>query len=434
MTAVSFVKSNGNRPATVISNTIQSMPDSGVMTVGIRGEGLEQFKVGPNDPSTASVQEIAHDATARTRWFQFHGKRPCNVMVEARGTDGAVASSFQLAIRTPAKLEPPKSPTLYEFEADDPKRPGDINLREYTPRNEPDYLENQVTAVGFGIYLFGCLVYTKSLDLPVLVPDAYIDFTVGSAQAIDTNIYASRAAADEAIRIAPAMAAGQTPFAYYRGAGGALIFPTVVSPATAPLTIQTLLTARALVVEEVRQELLVHALSIVGGMVLKGIITRLIRVGSKTAEPLAANPPKLALQKASARLRDTARDLQSMKPIRSSEVLTQPKTFRHSLTAEVPSGSYANIEKEGALRLSTGAKAHYGEGVYAWHAGQARIGVYIDIEVPAGTGVETINVGGQSWVRMVPPEGNMLPVRIVGTNLPQSQIDMGRMLAKSAGK
>ena len=84
------------------------------------------------------------------------------------------------------------------------------------------------------------------------------------------------------------------------------------------------------------------------------------------------------------------------------------------------------------MRLSTGAKAHYGEGVYAWHGGQNGVSTYIDIEVPAGTGVETIKTGGQSWVRMVPPEGSTLQVKIVGTNMPKEQIDFGRQLLKGS--
>jgi hypothetical protein len=52
--------------------------------------------------------------------------------------------------------------------------------------------------------------------------------------------------------------------------------------------------------------------------------------------------------------------------------------------------------------------------------------------VPPGTGVETLNVGGQRWVRMVPPSGDKLPVRIVGTNLSPAQIEMGRKLVAGA--
>jgi hypothetical protein len=94
--------------------------------------------------------------------------------------------------------------------------------------------------------------------------------------------------------------------------------------------------------------------------------------------------------------------------------------------------SYAHIEKEGSLELATGADAHYGEGVYAWPAGKPSTRAYIDIEVPPGTAVETLNVGGQRWVRMVPPNGDRLPVKIVGTNLSPAQIKMAREFVAGA--
>jgi hypothetical protein len=58
--------------------------------------------------------------------------------------------------------------------------------------------------------------------------------------------------------------------------------------------------------------------------------------------------------------------------------------------------------------------------------------MYIDIEVRVGTAVETIGVKGQTFVRLVPAQGNTLPVRIVGTNLPQDQIALGRRLTADA--
>jgi hypothetical protein len=54
---------------------------------------------------------------------------------------------------------------------------------------------------------------------------------------------------------------------------------------------------------------------------------------------------------------------------------------------------------------------------------------YIDIEVPAGTGVETLDFGNSNWVRLMPPNGDRLSVKIVGTNLTPAQIEMGRKLA-----
>ncbi|MBC8166208.1 MAG: hypothetical protein H7Y20_10090 [Bryobacteraceae bacterium] len=440
MANAKFVKPAGNQlngPTSMISGSIQRMPANGKLLVGVfSADDKGKLKVGPNDPSAAFIEDVGSDSPANVRWFQLTSKRAGNVMVEIRSPEGSVLDYFQLAMKDtpPIKLPAASGPMEFEFEADTPGKPGQINMKVYTPRNEPDYVDTCLNAVGWGIYLFGAHLYC-GLSLPVLLPDAYIDFTVGNAVSIDSTIYPDRAAAEAAILAAPARTDGVTRFAYYRGAGGALVVPTIFSPATTPRTIQTLLTARALLAQEVQNELVVMALTMVGGMVLKSIATRLVRVGSKSSEPVkpppAAEPPPLRIKPAMQRLQNTTQNLQSQNVIRTSEVLEAPRTFRHTLTGDVPAVNYAQIEKGSPLRLSKGEKAQYGEGVYAWLPGQQRIGVYIDIEVPAGTGVETLNVNGQRWVRMVPPEGNALPVKIVGTNMPEHQIEMGRALARS---
>lgn len=130
-----------------------------------------------------------------------------------------------------------------------------------------------------------------------------------------------------------------------------------------------------------------------------------------------------------ARLARTQKNLLGQNAARTSSTLAKPTTFRHTLTADVPPASYAQIEKAGQLRLSSGGKAHYGEGVYAWEQGAKQVGKYVDIEVPAGTAAEKIVVGGQTWYRLVPASGDTLPVKIVGTNLSTEEIAIGRKLA-----
>ena len=76
---------------------------------------------------------------------------------------------------------------------------------------------------------------------------------------------------------------------------------------------------------------------------------------------------------------------------------------------------------EGSMRLSNGVNAHYGEGVYVWSAKTATK-TYIDIEVPAGTGVELLEFGNQRWYRLLPESGDVLPVKIVGTDLAAEQL------------
>jgi hypothetical protein len=130
------------------------------------------------------------------------------------------------------------------------------------------------------------------------------------------------------------------------------------------------------------------------------------------------------------RLRNTMEDAQSKNPLRSAEVLTSPKVYRHHLTSGFPGSSYVSIQKEGALRLAPqgSVSAQYGEGVYAWPGGRPTNEPYIDIEVPPGTAVEKLDFGNKNWVRMVPPTGKSLPVKIVGTNVPDNLIEQGKIL------
>lgn len=135
------------------------------------------------------------------------------------------------------------------------------------------------------------------------------------------------------------------------------------------------------------------------------------------------------------RLLKTMVNLQGKDVVRTARLLSGPEVFRHTLTAEIPGVSYARIEKEAALRLSKGAKAHYGEGVYAWPKGATGVGKFIDIEVPKGAAVEHLvvrqaNGATQAWFRLVPAAGDTLPVKIVGTNLSKEEIELGRALLK----
>jgi len=166
-----------------------------------------------------------------------------------------------------------------------------------------------------------------------------------------------------------------------------------------------------------------------------GLVKLAAKGGRVVLKLLAQRAARKALERetlhpAMIRLAKSAIDLQGKNPIRTAELLTAPRRFRHTLTSELPGVSYARIEMEGSLRLSTGAAAHYGEGVYAWHAGATGVGTYIDIEVAAGAAVETLKVGAQSWVRIVPAQGAVLSVRIVATNLAKEAIEMGRMLVR----
>jgi hypothetical protein len=337
------------------------------------------------------------------RAFSLLGNNPGVSMLEARDGGGTVQAFVQVAV------------------VDDR-----INVQSTDPSKQDDYIDRRLTAVGYSIYLGGCHLYCDGLKLPVFLPDSDINHMLANVQSVGETVFEDRAAALKAVTAT----GNSTAVAYYRAVGGALIAPTVFSPATTPRIIQTLRAAMVTLANDVKNEMTILVGTLVGAKIMNMLATRVIRWSQGAPAPTASPAPKLKLHPAEERLLNTQQNLQGKQVIRSGKVLTEPTVFRHDLTADSPMASYARIEKEGSMRLATGGKAHYGEGVYAWKLDKRAVGPCIDIEVPADTAVETLTVEGKTWVRLVPASGNRLKVRIVNTNLTEQEKQMGRIMAR----
>ncbi|HYO67163.1 MAG TPA: hypothetical protein VEU33_13900 [Archangium sp.] len=137
-----------------------------------------------------------------------------------------------------------------------------------------------MSAVGFGITEGGYLLYCEGLPLPVLVPESHVDLGLTSAVPRNAAIYPDRdtALADMADS---AHTSRHATYAYYRAAGGALIVPTLFSPATTPRIARTMLEVRKHLTETLQHELKVLLLSLTGTKVLQGVFSRVVRVGSE---------------------------------------------------------------------------------------------------------------------------------------------------------
>ena len=412
----------------VISRTTRIIDSNQVMFVGVVGDRNNVVKtVGPDIPNSVKIEDAG--VIDGNRWLRLSHPTARKITIQAKDARGSVVTSFALDAILLPRASGPKDFTVGPA---DPNSPNTINLVAYAPKDDPDYIDTRMAAIGYSIYLGGFRVYCDGISKWIDVPNSLVDLKQTKAEPIDAKVYDTLAQANEAIRLAPAAAEGVTRFAYYRGAGGAVIAPTIFSAVTTPRTIATLWLARATLAKDVQHQLMGVAIGIVTGRVLRAIFGWITRAPKNIKPPAGGEPPLPPEPPALTRLRNTADDLQNKNPLRTAEVLSSPRVYRHTLTADNPPASYANIEKEGSLSLAQGVNAHYGEGVYAWPAGSPSSRAYIDIEVPRGTGVETLNVGGQRWVRMVPPSGDRLPVRIVGTNLSPAQIDMGRKLNAGA--
>jgi len=153
------------------------------------------------------------------------------------------------------------------------------------PRAHRDFVEWRVTAVGFGLSAGGYLLYCEGLALPVLVPESHVDLSLARVQPLDASIYPDRDTALEAVEDGAAGAASR--YAYYRGADGALVVPTVFSPATTPRIARTMLQVRQQLAESTQRELKVLLLNLSGTRLLQGLFSRAVRV---RAEPIASPP------------------------------------------------------------------------------------------------------------------------------------------------
>jgi Domain of unknown function (DUF4157) len=162
------------------------------------------------------------------------------------------------------------------------------------PRIHSDYVDRRVQAVGYGIYLGGYLLYCEGLELPVFVPESFVNLGLTNAASVNNSVYPDYDSAQAAIPYGPWAEGQAAPYAYYRAAGGALplIVPTMFSPATTPRTVETMLGARRMLAEGVQQELTAVAIGLLGGMVLRALFSVIARVGGGRAPrtPPAAAP------------------------------------------------------------------------------------------------------------------------------------------------
>jgi|SRR5581483_6644833 len=169
------------------------------------------------------------------------------------------------------KLDPAKT-VAFQTDASNP-----TVLRATDPRADPDHVEQRLEAVGYGVYLFGVHLYCRGLQLPVFLPEFNINATLTNAECINNQIYPDLAAALKDLPASTPAPGYPVWYAYYRGAGGALIVPTVFSPATTPRTMETIQEAVRLFKEDGQRRLAGVALSLAGTVIVKAVATGIMR-------------------------------------------------------------------------------------------------------------------------------------------------------------
>jgi hypothetical protein len=270
-------------PTKVISRATRPFISNRVMFVGIVGDSNKVVNTVSADVPNAVTIEDAGVVGSGIHWFRLSRPRGHKVAIQAKDAKGTVVTSFSLDI-----IELPRAtgPMDFDVEPADPKLPNRINLRVYAPRDDADYIDTRMIGVGYTIfYLNGFQVHCAGMSMPIEVPGSLVDLNPIKAEPIDAKVYDTLAQANEAIRRAPAKAKGVMPFAYYRGAGGAVIAPTIFSSATTPRIIATLWEARRLYADYVQYGVATLAIALLGGKVVRALLGRFARVSPEEPEP-----------------------------------------------------------------------------------------------------------------------------------------------------
>jgi RHS repeat-associated protein len=157
------------------------------------------------------------------------------------------------------------------------------------------------------------------------------------------------------------------------------------------------------------------------------------RLVARTADEMAG-PEISTFRQACQRAIETRVNLTSV-PMTKTLENAAGRTFRHNIRegyAEIAALRSAQIEDTGKMYMSVGERAQHGPGVYAWAGDRQTKLFYIDIEVPPGTVAEKImDEQGNYFYRLVPPEGEELPVKVVGTNIPDDLMQEARRMVEN---
>lgn len=167
---------------------------------------------------------------------------------------------------------------------DDPSHPGQVIHTVADETQSPDYVENRLEQIGFGILLGGYLLYLSDFDTPIFVPDAHFDYGLTDATAINNTVYSTRERALEAVGDEPDR------FGFYRSHGDVVV-PTVFSPATTPRVIAAAGNVRKELAEYVQHEMTVLAMGLTGAALLRVVLNGIARLGGGGKPGAGGRPP-----------------------------------------------------------------------------------------------------------------------------------------------
>jgi hypothetical protein len=177
-------------------------------------------------------------------WTNSTAKESWNRPIKQKGQGGWIEASYGTGASEAEKIDQVRLPSSSDA-ADEIDLELDPTTGEYVqsdPKTHKLYIDRVFTAVAYGILPDGYYVYTQETELPILVPESMVDFGLSGAESERGKIYDSFGEAKTAANDS----AARRRVAYFWGAGGAVVSPTVIGPGTTPELYSTIVSVRAL--------------------------------------------------------------------------------------------------------------------------------------------------------------------------------------------
>jgi hypothetical protein len=243
------------------------------------------LKLSSNNPGIVTVIETT-PSFPNDRILSVRGKKPGFTILDANGAFGPWCS-MQIEVRQGQAASPGRSQGADEIDFEvDPETGELVHLND--PKAHKLYVDRVFTAVAYGILPDGYYVYCEGMELPINVPESMVDFELATAECTTSQIYDSF---NEA-KLAANDSTATRRVAFFWGAGGAVVSPTIIGPATTPQLYSTIIAVRELrdVFVSVMLPAITMAIGMIGGpkpMTVKGNqgTGRIAKKGGGTVPP-----------------------------------------------------------------------------------------------------------------------------------------------------
>ena len=236
----------------------------------------------PLNNMTGSGRWLKQGKLINIAWNNSRTKESWYCPISPRDQKGWIDASYGVGAFSAQKVVE----TVYP-QPTDPSWEVEIDVITNDPRTQPLYIDTVCEAVGYGIYNGGFYVYVPKTisEFPLLVPERMLWFGVTESARISDTIYDSQA--DAFAAVGGTGKPGRV--AYFWGAGGKVVCPTAFTDSTTPKIINTAKYVVDELVKEVQEELIAIAIPILGGMIGRGIMARIMRARTVGTKP----PPRL---------------------------------------------------------------------------------------------------------------------------------------------